>query len=215
MRHSLVISIMLAMCLYASAEYRIWSDKTGYAVEAEFVCESGGQMVFRDREGKEYKIDPESLSEEDQHYLQSLMPPTLDINVNKLQETRQRGERREGIVQCIARIKKTSTRPYTGRLTAHMLVIGRDRRTDAYMILSKAKGEFELSRANKEQYVFKSNRVHIGFSMHTKSSREYAGYLVVVKDSRGEVVAVKTNRKSFEKIAKKLLAQSPNYYFKN
>lgn len=204
----------MGLALPAAAEYRIWSDKTGYAVEAEFVCETGGQMVFRDREGKEYKINPESLSDEDQLYLQSLLPPVLYINVNKLQETRSRGEAREGTVECVVTIKKTSTRPYTGRLTAQLVVIGQDRRSDTYIILSRAKGDFELNRANQEQYEFKSNRVRVGFDMHRKVSTEYSGYVLVVKDNHGKVVARDASRSVFEKVAEQLLKMPLHYRFK-
>ena len=212
MKRHLLISVVLVMCLYAQAEYRIWTDKTGYAVEAEFVTETGGQMVFRDRAGQEYKIDPEQLSEEDQHYLQMLLPPTLDINVNKQTDSFSRGTVKQGSVQCVVRIKKTSTRPYTGKLSAHLLVIGRHHRSDHYVILNRASKEFTLTRENKEQVEFKSGRIRIGFDLYGKALTEYSGYVVVVKDSRGEIVNKKLSRKSFEKMAKSLLTKPSNGY---
>jgi len=202
-----IIAVLVTVNLLSWAEFRIWTDKTGYALEAEFVTETGGQMVFRDREGRKYKINPEQLSEEDQRYLQTLLPPVLDINVSKKTSSSTRGSSKQGFIQCVVRIKKTNTRPYTGRLKAYLLVIGRQHKSDRYIVLNRAKKEFTLTRENKGQCEFKSGRIRINFDAYGKVLTEYSGYVVVVKDSHDNVIALKSSRPSFEKLAASLLAK--------
>lgn len=50
----------------ADAEMRVWTDKKGNKIEAEFVGRFGGKVMLRDKKGRVRKIDPAGLSEADQ-----------------------------------------------------------------------------------------------------------------------------------------------------
>lgn len=63
------------LVLSATAEYRIWTDKKGNEIEAEFIREFGGKLTLRDRKGRVFKVDPKGLSEADHLYLNPPPPP--------------------------------------------------------------------------------------------------------------------------------------------
>jgi hypothetical protein len=195
------------------AEYRIWTDAEDNVMEAEFVCMAGGKVVIRDRSGKEYKFQPESLIEEDRRYVQSRIPPEVDINVSKITANAGRpGSNSMDWSQCVVTIRQTDTRPYDGELMACLLVLSEDSRSGTYTVASRREKKFQLPERGGPGIEFTSERV--GFHRSSqKGGNKYSGYLVVIKDKHGQIVAVKSNRAIFEELAGKLIDQHANARF--
>ncbi len=62
------------ICGATLAEMRLWEDKKGNVLEAEYKCEVSGKVVLRDRKGKNHTLSISSLSNKDQQYLQTKLP---------------------------------------------------------------------------------------------------------------------------------------------
>jgi len=208
MKKLLSASIFL-VCCSVYAEMRLWEDKKGNYLEAEFVCETAGKIMLKGADGKEYKLSLSALSSKDQKFLESLLPPKLDINFTKSKDTRSRSySSKDEMLQCEVTIKKATTRPYSGELSAEMVVVGKEYRTDYFVVLDKASTTFKLTKETGEIHAFKSSRVHLHVydsSSSGKHGTEYHGFLVVVSDSHGNVIDIKASRDSFKENSDKLL----------
>lgn len=84
-----MVAVVCALfCVSVQAEMRIWQDKKGNTIEAEFVTISAGKVVLRTSEGEQLKINPAGLSAADQAYLKRSIPPRIDISFSKKQDRR-------------------------------------------------------------------------------------------------------------------------------
>ena len=207
----LIHLFILFFSVWAHAEYRIWTDVQDNVVEAEFVCMDGGMVVLRNHTGEEFKFTPEKLSSEDQRYVESRVPPLLDINVskaidnigksNKTNSAKQRST--VEYVRCIATIRQSDTRPYNGDLIAHLLVIAEDNKLGGYVVVDREEQKFKLEDANNRSVELTSKS--LPFNRSSKRGKKYSGYLVVVNDKYGQVIAIKSNREIFEKMVESLV----------
>ncbi len=183
----------IAMLGSALAEYRVWTDKKGKELEAEFVCMSMGRVVLKAHNGKEYKPELDSLSENDQKYLQRKIPPEIDIAFSKNQD--RRTESAVTSMQGKVTLKKTSKMPYSGMLHAIFYMFGENDYLHEYVILDRTESEFDFS--SNDTHLINGNF----FRMHDIQSAnygiEYKGFLVIVLDEHSQVVALKSNRNQF------------------
>lgn len=207
MRGFIFVVLFLSLCTSGMAEFRIWTDKNGDHLEAEFVCISAGKIVLQDRNNRKYRLLPESLSEKDRKYAALLVPPRLDLNVSKSKDTRSIGyDSEEEMLICKVTVKKTSSQPYPGDLTAELMVIGKELQSGDYIVLAKAKETFRLGKSG-DFYELSSERIRLqkyeGY--YHESGTEYSGFLTVVRDPEGRVIAIKASRDTFEKKAEELL----------
>jgi len=183
----------LAVARYSLAESRIWTDKLGNKIEAEFICMSMGRAVIKGNNGKEYKPQFDSLSEIDQQYLQSIIPPEIDIAFSKKQD-RRTGSRIMSMRGKVT-LTKTNKMPYDGELHAIFYMFGENDYLHEYIILDRTESTFD----------FKETKTHLirgnFFRMYDVNSGnrgvEYKGFLVVVLNADNQVVALKSNRKQF------------------
>jgi len=183
-------------------EYRIWTGVNGSSIEAEFVKQVPGSIYLKMRDGKTKKIPIKKLSEADQKYIEQHQPPKLKLFVHpNLDRTNQAKRRRRQIQKesfsFEIRIEKTSSIPYTLPLTGELFVIGQIDSEDSFVILQNQSISFSFKGKEREKK-FEAERVDLN---RTNKGRkpEYYGYIVVIRDELGSVVAVKTNRAIFEK----------------
>ncbi|MDF7824967.1 SHD1 domain-containing protein [Pontiellaceae bacterium B12227] len=83
----LVVSV-LCLCR-VQAEMRIWSDKKGNTIEAEFMSMMGSKVVLKTPQGKTIKVPAAGLSDADKKYLSENIPPKIkiEVDVDKDRET--------------------------------------------------------------------------------------------------------------------------------
>jgi hypothetical protein len=182
------IMLGVAMAGNALAEFRIWTDKKGNSLEAEFVCENAGRIVLRDREGKDFKLILESLSENDQRYLRSKLPPTISIDFSKTQDRRKQEYYSDVDMQCEVVIKQTSRMPYDGELNRNKEFVMLDRTEKTFNFKDSKSFSFKGSMFRMRQY---------DSTYYLDDGVEYQGFLVAVYDPAGNVVDVKSSRTEF------------------
>lgn len=197
LRKTILALGLLAVATHA--EFRIWEDGNGNIWEGEFVTLSAGEVVIRDQADKRIRIDPDRLCEADQRYLEKVVPPKLVIDVSKTTDNVGVGRNSE-LVRCLASIKQTDTRPYTGELTAVLVTMGEDIRTGSPSVVSNTELGFTLPEIRGVAVEF-SGKSNTFLRKSNKTGRAYSGYVLVVWDRFGNPVAVKSNRDAYEEKA--------------
>jgi len=198
----LLLSWVALFTVSGWAEYRIWTGVNGSSVEAEFVKQIPDSVYLKTRNGKTKKIPIKKLSETDQKYIEQHQLPKLKLAVHPNLDRTNKAKRRRRQIKKESfsfeiRIEKTSSIPYTLPLTGELFVIGQIDNSDSFVILQNQSISFSFKGKEREKK-FEAARVKLN---HTKKGRkpEYYGYIVVIRDELGNLVAVKTNRAIFEK----------------
>jgi hypothetical protein len=186
----------------ADSDMRLWSMKDGRELEAEFVTAVAGNAVFKTVKGRQKKIPMKALSDADRSYIRHSKPPTLDINFAKTTEPRKFGGTVEGEAPPVrgsfytfsTRIKQTSVRPYGFGLTAEYFAIGDEIGANKHMLLDYKKADFTLSAENDFSFKFTGSPVELlDYTINSeRHGKRYGGFLVVITDSRGEIIYHKT-----------------------
>lgn len=194
----------------ATAEYRLWTDTKGKTVEGELVQVVGDTVVIKPREGNDLRIKSASLSVADLKYIELSTPPKIEISARKIKEDRSIFARfhrvEEEEVQVTANIRKSSSRPYSGKLMAILLVIAKSERNDDYVVINRTMSPFTFTSENKNTHEFASEKVRLAHSEGGgEFGGEYDGYLVMVMDPDRKMIANEGNRDLFEKIAEDLV----------
>ena len=163
------------------------------------------------------------LSETDRSFIMLSIPPKLDINFAKTTKQRKFGTNYDGKESPIrgsfytfsTRIKQTSVRPYGFGLTAELFVIGEEVGGNKYVLLDYQKAGFALTKENEFTFKFSGNRLElIDYVLQAeRRGQRYGGYLVLVKDSRGEIIAHATSSKRFFENRDSLMKIKLGWYF--
>lgn len=198
---SIVTAVML--CCAVRGEYRIWTCQDGSVVEAELVKRAGDLILIQPRKGELLRIPYDKLAPEDRRYVDLHIPPLLRINVNPNIDHGKKGksgaqQSRFITIHCSVTIQKVGPAPYPAPLNAFLFVIGKDDRKGRYVVLDLASSTFSVdSDAANNGHVFSANRL----TLQNSDRLSYAGYLVIVCDNSGGIVAVDGNRQPFEEHA--------------
>ena len=196
-----LIGLWSILSCSVQAEFRIWEDAKGNVFEGEFVAMSAGLVVLRNQAGKESSFNPEELCPSDLQYLDRVIPPALGLDVTRSTDNSGKVNNAEH-VRCTAAIKQTDRRPYTGELTAVLVVMGEDIRTGGSAIASRKEHTFTLPEIRGESIEFASEQ-SLFYRRSRKTGRQYGGYVLVVWDRFGNAIAKKSNRASYEERAEK------------
>jgi hypothetical protein len=181
---------------------RIWTTVTGRTMEAEFVTAVGGNAILKSAQKKQIKVPMRRLSKEDRQYIALEMPPRLDINFAKTTKPRRFGPTfedrdipaRANLMTFETRIKQTSTRPYGQPLTAEYFAIGDEIGGQENILLDYQRSSFSLTEENDYSFAFNGPPVElVDYNLNEeRRGKRYSTFLVVVKDSRGEIIAYQT-----------------------
>ncbi len=203
---------------------RPWTLKNGEVVEAEYKRMVFDKVVLESG-GKEISIMPDQLSEEDQSYIRLLNPPELDIDFARKSkqmifppELFAGNLPPEGATyQFTAKIKQTSSpnTPYGFPLTVEFFAIGEQIMADNHILLDHKVETFTLSEENDFRFNCTGKKVDLFDYQMNKMRRgtRYGGYLVIVRDQRGKVVAHKESSKSFFRNLDDLSRLKVGWYF--
>jgi hypothetical protein len=202
------ICLVLVFITYgiSLAEMRLWEDKKGNVLEGEYKCTVSGKVVLTDTKGKDHALSISSLSQKDQKYLQTKIPPKIDIEFKKFQDHKSTGYSMSMVgMYGEVTLKKTSRMPYEGILKATLFIIGEDAADGEYILMDKSQFNFDF-KTEKEKVLTGEKFKMRQYSGYSEFGTEYKGYLVVVYDPDGAVLVVKSNGKKFEEKLKYLSA---------
>ncbi|MBN2703478.1 MAG: hypothetical protein JXR23_04630 [Pontiellaceae bacterium] len=124
-----VFGAALLLSTFAQAGgFRTWTDKKGNTIKAEFVRWSGTKVMLKTEEGKELGVPADGLSLADQEYLAKIVPPEMEITVDKDIDTVRTIEKigytqREETATLNITIKKKGKNPSTGTYKAMVYML--------------------------------------------------------------------------------------------
>ena len=207
MRKLLTGCVILFLCNGAFADYRIWLDRDGNEIEAEFVRELFDKVTLRKKDGSEVRMAVDEFSELDQKFLRVKVPPQIDVEVKHsdwIWEEPAGGDGRDNPITChkvTVRVEKKSKRPYTSRLYAEIYFIAEEVPEGDNMILAWEE-EFDFifpEGSRSSSYIFKTKEFRTAtdslYENARTSGETYAGYILVVRDVEGVELLHKTNVK--------------------
>lgn len=207
MKKTLIAGVLLLWAVVACAEMRTWTSKNGDAIEAEFQSMfAGNKVVLKTADGRVLKIPVAGLCAEDLEYLAAVVPPEIDIEVdvdkNQNNEFSTTGyKRKRETIKCSATVKKTSKAPCSRDFKAYLYVFAEQINGDIHWLISCADQSLSFKDDSKA-FCFKSPPASVEYQDMTFADNrgfQYEGYIVVVEDSDGNVVAMKSTRELYEK----------------
>ncbi len=212
----IILFILAALLLDARAGMRIWTSQKGDTVEAEFIGFFADKVVLRKADGVEIKVPQSGLSATDIKYLSEAIPPEMALEVYVKNDKKQMGsyssdydsygwERKGQIVKCTATVAKKSKQENKTPLKARLYVLSKDLTTDAVEVVALAEQEFSFASQNMVE--FTSTPVSLEYlksSYEGNRGQEYEGYLLLVEDAEGKILARKASRKLYEENAEKI-----------
>lgn len=202
-------TLAFGLCFAASAEMRTWTFKTGETLEAELVKIQFDKIVLKDADGKEWTIDKVQFefSDEDQELLALESPPTLKLEFRKsivrknFSMVRGAEDRLpEQRANFGAEVKQTSSTDYPYELTIEFFAIGKELKGSRFIVLDRYSQTFTLTKENKREFKFESPRtinltdLWPNNSTYSRRGEQYDGFLVMVKDKRGKIIAMDASR---------------------
>ena len=220
---NIIFSSFIAAVLVSQAvgETRVWSLKNGKSLEAEFVTIIGEKVSLKTLRGKVVKVPMANLSSEDISYMELINPPQLDLSLSKKSKVRKFPDSLSALPTSAyhdfkAVIQQTSTKPYGHELTAELFVIGREKIGEKLnTLLDYQISSFTLDKGSDSVYELSSNTVELmKFEMNGQlMGEEYAGFMIIVTDSRGEIIAQSSQRDEWLEIADNLRKLPVGKYF--
>lgn len=201
---SLLLVLVAFTVLVVRAEPQVWTLVDGTDFEAELVSVYPTVAVFKTDRGKILKIPLERFSKEERTHIELEKPPKLSIDLIKDRNSMTfvagmaSHTTRPPEVHCHygIRIKQTSPGNYNHELQVEYFVIGVERLGDRFILLDRQKTPFFLTKTNKRKFESRSaHTVRLRNFTVFKSVRgeRYYGFLAIVKDVRGEIIAVRSS----------------------
>ena len=208
--------IFLTVCLLSigsRAETRIWTFRNGKTLEAEFIAYSGADVALKGPRGKVKKIPIERFSPKDLEYLELSNPPDLELALGKSSTQRvypptysQQELPRQTLFKFTARVRQKSGRIYHRPLTLEMFLIGKENAGDKYVLYEYRKEEFSLPEGSGSIFELRTDEIPVTEYVQNAQLRgdAYAGYILVVTDIRGQVIASKAKKEDWLSIVENL-----------
>ncbi len=184
---------------------RTWSFKNGQTLEAVYVKTMFDKLVLKDADGKELTFEQAvmDLSDEDKEYLVLENPPAMKLDFRKSitrknfsmvrgAEDRPPEQRANfGVL-----IKQDGSGDYPYPLTVDVHVIGKELKGNRYILLDRFSAPFQLKERHKSEFEYYSKRTvrmtdnWPDSTNYDRYGEQYFGFLIVVKDKRGKVIAM-------------------------
>jgi hypothetical protein len=204
---------------------RQWKFNDGHVLEAEFKNMLFDKVVLKDVSGEEITVSPSQLSEKDQSHIRLCVPPELNIEFSR--KSRQRffpptlfasDAPPEGIIYTFsAKIKQeSSTRiPYGSPLTVEFFAIGDQIMAEKRVLLDHKVERFILSDENDFSFISSGKEVQLlDFNLNrARRGTRYGGYLVVIRDVRGKIIAHEESSKNLYENLDSLSRRKVGWYF--
>lgn len=208
---SLLIVLGLLLCESALAEMRAWTFKTGKTLEAEFVAFTGGQIALKTVKGNVKKIPESQFSDEDLLYIELINPPILELSFGKTSSQRMYPPTygpnaelpRQTHYEFTAKIRQKSSKLYNQALTAELFIISEEHIGDKRILNSYMRENFHVPDGSGSTFELKTETVVVTefISNGQLQGERYDGYMIIITDSRGEIVAAKATKDAWLNIA--------------
>lgn len=192
-----------------SGDMRMWNLANGKTIEAELVSVVGEKVALKGIRGKLIKVPRTAISDDDRVYIELSQPPALDFSFSKKTAPftyapltpwfeQEQPPPRSQFYTFSTQIKQTSSNPYHHELIAEVFVIAAEEDGDKHVLLDYRREGFRLNDENKrianiagaEDLMLTSYIAPGGMWRGEK----FSGYLIVVTDTRGEIIAHKATR---------------------
>jgi len=181
---------------------RTWILEDGKTLEARFVVVMGDKVVLKDVRGKQRKIPLARLSAGDRTFIELARPPKFNIDFSKKSSqvvvkvdtpfwtaTQSGFSRADFDYVFTAKLEQTSAGLYNHELKVEFFAIGEEVEGDNYILLDRQKSRFTPTKENGRSHAFHGNAVRLTkYDLWEARGKKYGGYLVVVTDSRGEII---------------------------
>ena len=205
-------------------ELHQWRFKNGNVVEAEFLGLHFDKVTLS-VDGKSVRISPDQLCEEDQEYIRLCNPPELHVEFSR--KSRQMVFPPElfadnlppegAFYRFTASIKQTSSKtlPYGYPLTAEIFAIGEQIMSDKQVLLEHRSETFLLSDENNFSFESSGREIQLfDYQMNLmRRGIRYGGYVVVIRDQQGTVVAHKESSKNLYRHLNNLSHLKEGWFF--
>ena len=199
------LAAVLVLCATAQSELRIWTDNQGNTIEAEYVRMSGSKVGLKTSDGKTLYLPAEGLCDDDQEYLShaAAVPPTVIVTVSEdMESDKNSSSYPETLVEWLTleiNVRKRNPEPCLEPFKTELYILGREKKNNKlYSIIDIVKRELTFAQGDlvtfTEKFTIKSE-----VSWSSSSGFEYKGYLVCVKNSADEVVAMDCNQNILER----------------
>ena len=202
-----ILFMLIAVCFWASqsmADFRIWSSQDGASnTEAQFIQMSGDKVVLEKRDGSRIMVPMNRLCTKDQEHLASIVPPALKFVVKKgssnenLYEYAYSTKVRETTTIAVE-IKKTSKAPCTQKLKAYLFVVAKSYKGSSRALIAKKDVSFSFDKQDSVSIQASGSVVYRDSYGGGKTGWDYEGYVVLVEDENGQVIAVDPNKSVYE-----------------
>jgi hypothetical protein len=186
---------------------RPWRLADGRTLTAQFRQMLFGKALLEDENGKQTKFELDQFSEEDQAFIRLQAPPKLDIEFSPLSRQRVFSSTFGGaapvgalIYNFSVDIRQTSSKnePYGYPLKVEFFAVGQEIGGEKRVLLERQNAEFLLSGENDFSFSFKGGEAELLDYNDDEIGRRgtrYDGYLVVIRDVDGRIIAHKTSSK--------------------
>lgn len=199
MKRIILIFAWVAASGLAHAEMHTWTLKGGKSLDAEYVLQMGDKTVLKTAKGKEIKVTTNDLSAEDLDYLELINPPSLKLSIS--QDTTSvniisiPNEDQLPVVNQFAlgvSIDQKNPQPYTRKLVVELFTIAAEYDGNNFILLDRQKETFMLTPENGRHFELRGKKAYLrkyydpGINLR---GEKYKGFMVVVTDERGEIIA--------------------------
>lgn len=192
-------------CGCLCAEARTWTSTGGETFEGEFVVVIGDKAVIRNPAGEQIKILLTRFSQDDLTFMELAEPPTFKIDVSKHSDQHIWPQKYKTYSAWelppaydyvfTTKLKQISAGSYSHKLHIEVCVIGEEIDGDNYILLDRMGSTFVPSEQEDLLYQFTGRKVRLfdyEFWTDGRRGQKYGGYLVIITDSRGKIIAQKT-----------------------
>jgi len=222
MKRTFILTLIFSiLCSIANAEMRTWVLKKGGSFSAEYMSIFGGKAVLKLKSGKKMRIPMDELSQQDRSFIELKNPPKVKINFTKTTKQRKTPIQAESaenhhpapkieFMTFFVSVKKTSSNPYPHKLTVEYFAFGNEINGNKKILLAKEEQTFFFEPKNPE-FRFQGKtvelmRYHIVIGGGKKAihlpdrGEKYGGFIVVVKDELGNIIASKSSNKNLYRV---------------
>lgn len=192
-------------------EMRAWNFKNGRTLEAEFMAVTGDQVSLKSLRGKIKKIPQGEFGAEDLLYIELQEPPKLDLDLGKsAKQQTYLGSYNGGgdipskdIYTFTAKVKQVSGKAYSHPLTLEFFTIGEENNGDKNILYSYQKESFTLAEGSGSTFTISTDEIGVVayISNGQRCGETYKGYMMIITDERGEIIASKSTRDDWLRIA--------------
>ena len=211
------------------AEMRIWTDKKGNSIEAEFVKLFSGKVVLKTAAGKQIKVPQNGLSQKDLEYLKNAVPPKIDIEVNINTDSKNMNNKdyvssinmKQEKIRGKVTITKKNRAPSCRKFVAYLYIFTKHQQSEEIKVVDTKTHAFSFEKHNTVKFEGSTISTHYynksygsGYSSeYDNYGEEYEGYLVFIEDETGNIICTKSSRSLYESNISQIKKSKKNDHF--